>query len=430
MSSLSSLIARRYLSSTKKNRTISFMIRVCFIGIMTSTCALMLTLIIMNGFEKTVHEKMRGITAPVIISSPGNKLDEASLRSFIMARFPGVIRGISGSITRQVLLNTPHNQPLLFLKGVNPADESLTSSIALKTVLPLTHAQSAESLTDLLRDTKIMIGTKTALQYNLTVGDTVTLLIPEPSSKTKILLTKKKVMIGGIFTIGLDEYDTNCAYASISLVKSLFEESPGVDVITLSFHEEALQPSTLLGKLMHTFSSSPSGEALMVKKLQEALPELTIQSWYELYPALVSSLSLEKYVMFLILMLIVLIASMNMVSLLLMQIQQKRRDIAILQTLGMPFHDVRRIFIRLGMTITTLASLTGLLIAAGIGFFLERYPCIQLPDVYYVSYLPARMELHLFIIVFLCTLLLGLCATLIPARTMQTLKITEVLRHE
>ncbi|NDC43116.1 MAG: ABC transporter permease [Chitinophagia bacterium] len=159
-------------------------------------------------------------------------------------------------------------------------------------------------------------------------------------------------------------------------------------------------------------------------------PDFVVRSWQELYPALVASLKLEKYVMFLVIALITLVASMNMVSLLFMQIQQKRRDIAIFQAMGMPHTMIREIFLYIGLFITLIASTLGLLAAGIVGTLLERYPCIQLPDVYYISYLPARLDAEIFIMVFVVTLLIGFVATWLPAYRTRSIKIAQVLREE
>ena len=119
-----------------------------------------------------------------------------------------------------------------------------------------------------------------------------------------------------------------------------------------------------------------------------------------------------------------------MISLLFMQIQQKSRDIAILRAMGMPARNIRTIFIRLGLQVTVISSVIGLIAAAGVGLALQHYPFIKLPDVYYLSYVPARIEPALFIVVFLCTLLLGLLASIIPARKSCWISISQVLRHE
>jgi len=421
MASSSSFIASRYLRFKQKAGTITFMMRLCFAGITIGSFALMLTLIIMNGFEKTIHEKMRGITSQVVLRSPGNQLDKEAIKSFLSSTFGPSIVGMSGSSIRQVLVETKRGHAVLFLKGVEPEHEGLVSSIGEKIILPLHYhqtitspseqtEQSTATLPKLLDGKTILIGHKMALTNHLSVGDTITLLVPEPTGKRRISLRKEKAVVGGVFKVGLEEYDNNFAFTSLTFIEQLFGNLKGVDQISLAL--------------------SDKNEEAMLPSLREQLPGITVSSWKDLYPALVSSLKLEKYVMFFILALIVLVASMNMISLLFMQIQNKRRDIAIFKAMGMSHKNITSLFLKLGMLLTISASIVGLSLAAFAGFILENYPFIQLPDVYYVSHLPARMEWHLFLIVFVCTLLLGLCATWLPIRKVRTINVTQVLRSE
>jgi lipoprotein-releasing system permease protein len=205
-------------------------------------------------------------------------------------------------------------------------------------------------------------------------------------------------------------------------------DDQGVDAITIK-PKDHNSKKTIWGALKNIFTRLDN-EQTTIAQLQQRLPHLTIQSWKDLYPALVSSLKLEKYVMFFILALITLVASMNMISLLFMQIQQKRRDIAILKVMGLSTNKISNIFLQLGLTITLLASSCGLGLAFFVGSLLERYPCIELPDVYYVSHLPARIDAEIFIVVFVVTMLIGFCATWFPARRAQNINVAQVLRHE
>jgi len=420
---LALFVAAKYLRFGKKDKSISFMIRICFLGIFIGTFALMLTLIITNGFEKVIHEKMQGITSQALIYAPGQRIDDASIKKVLASEFATQVKVASSSSIKQVIIDHHKQQSIMFLKGVEPRTEGLVSSIGDKIRLPV-----AASLEGLLTDKAILIGHKTAQQYNLSIGSSITILIPEPTSKKRIFLNKKKAVVAGIFNIGLEEYDSNFAYCSLAFFRSLFKEkegdkSTGVDTIALKFHEKR-------ESLWQNWFSKQTYEQRIISKLRSRLTGLTISSWQDQYPALVSSLKLEKYVMFFILALISLVACMNMISLLFMQIQQKRKNIAIFKAMGMAHKHIKRIFLIIGMAITLSASICGLGLAAVVGYFLERYPFIKLPDVYYVSHLPARMDLEIFLVVFACTLLLGFLATWIPARRTKKINVVDVLRKE
>jgi lipoprotein-releasing system permease protein len=423
MNNLSNQIANKYLKFKNKDRNIALMIRVCFLGIFVGTFALMLTLIIMNGFEKVIHEKMQGINAQAIIYAQGQQLDYKNIKNFLEKKFKNKIEAASASSTRQALIDKNNGQSILFLKGID-SDFEKTTNILNKIIEP----KNQTNFFELLQNNKIVIGQKTAKNLGLNIGDKLTLLIPKAGGKNKINLKKKKVEISAIFKIGLEEYDNNFAFCSLDQLQTLFKGNPqAADQINIKFND--LNNKNLKERFLNliTFNNL---EAKAIKEIQETLPNLEVTSWKELYPALVASLKLEKYVMFFILALITLVACMTMVSLLFMYIQQKRRDIAILKSMGLDDKKIRFIFLNIGLRITFWSSSLGLLLAAIAGFLLEKYPFINLPDVYYVSYLPARMDLEIFIVVFIATMLLGFLATWIPARRTKQINIAQVLRQE
>lgn len=405
-------LAYAFLGAKHKEKSISIMITICFLGILIGSFCLMLTLIITNGFEKTISEKMQGINASIIINSPPNKLDVDSLRPFLLKNYPE-IKSVSGCLMRQAIIDKNKNQTLIFLKGIEPNYEDLVTNIGEKIIKAISRSkEEVPSLETLLKDpNSIIIGYKIANSMNVDVGDEVNLLIPESGGRNKISLDKQKVLISGIFKIGLDEFDSGFAYCSNEFIMQAFDEKKGVDFVELSL-------------------KNPNENQAFASKLQENLPQLKVQSWQDLYPALVSSLKLEKYVMFFIIALISLVASMNMISLLFIQIQQKRRNIAIFKAMGMAGTTIVSIFLWIGMLITFLAVSVGLSLAVLAGYILEKYPFIELPDVYYVSHLPARVEPSLVVIVFICTICLGFIATLIPALRAKRLNIANVLRSE
>ena len=404
---VATLIAWRYLWNKEKDSNIAVMIKICFAGILIGTFALMLTLIITNGFEKAIHDKMRGINAQIMISGPGNKLDPLAISDAIKKHLGPELVGVSGNSVKQAILDDEKSQTVLFLKGIDPATESSVTTLAEKIISPQNTL-----LSSLLTNNNIIIGYKTAQEHNLKVGQTIKLRLPKPSSKKRLALEAHTVTIAGIFKIGLEEYDNNMAFLSYNTLNELFDEE-GVDHIIVKLAQE-----------------SDAYEKKMITRLKQRLPHLVIQSWKDLYPALVASLRLEKYVMFFILALITLVACMNMISLLFMQIQSKRRDIAIFKAMGLADRQIRAIFLRMGLTVTMSASLFGLGLAALAGYALEHYPFIQLPDVYYISYLPARMDIEIFVVVFVATLLLGFLATWLPTQQSTRINIAQVLRQE
>lgn len=444
--SLATFIAWRYLTHKNKDSSISFMIKICFLGIAIGTFALMLTLIITNGFEKVIHEKMRGINADVTIASPGNRLDYNDIKKALTKEFAPLIHGISGHSIKQVIIDRANTQTVLFLKGIDTQSESSVSCISEKIVRPLSVKRGMEKsaiLPTLLQKDSIIIGYKTAHELGLSVGQNITVLIPWPVSKKRLALSKHTFCVAGIFNVGLEEYDSNIAFIDLDCLNDIFDEK-GVDAVVVSLNQTIIsatqEPTSVggqikkyiqnLGNKILSLYASQDPLSVGVTLLKKRLPHLVVVSWKEQYPALVSSLKLEKYVMFLVIALITLVACMNMISLLFMQIQQKRHDIAIFRAMGLATKHIHDIFIRMGLVITTAASLCGLAAATTVGYWIEKHPVIELPDVYYVSHLPARVDLDICVIVFFVTVFLGFIATWIPARRTKYINIVDVLRQE
>jgi len=382
----------------------------------------------MNGFEKVICEKIQGINSHITVSAPHQKLAVNELTTYITKKFGSEIQGMSAGSVHQILIDHDDTQSVLYLKAIDPETVNKVSCIEQKITLPPSKPGTIKTL---LASNQIIIGYKAAQSIGLTVGATVTLLIPEAASKKKIALTKESAEISGIFNVGFDEYDSNVAYCSLDFFRELFDSQEKTETADFLFINVKPTDSFWTQKfynLIPWYTYNPT--ELFVQKLRKELPNLTISSWQELSPALVDSLKLEKYIMFLILALITLVASLNMISLLFMQIQSKRKDIAILKAMGIDGTTLSRIFLKMGLFITMFGSLLGLLLAGIIGYILENYPYIKIPDVYFVSYLPARVEPELFVGVFLVTLLLGFIATWVPARRALKINVTEVLRHE
>ncbi len=406
MKSLSFHLAWRYVMHTHNNASIKHMIRMCFMGIMIGTCALMLTLIITHGFETVISEKIRGINAPITISAPGRRLEEASIKAALMKDFGNDIAGMSGSSIKQVIIDHDESHTVVMVRGITPADEAQVSSLPEK----ITKPKGAHFI-DLLKPEQLLVGYKLAQHLHLSIGDECNVLIPKPRTKKQLKLVKRTATISGFFNVGLEEYDSNMAFIHHETLDQWFNDE-GVEQVAVALrkHDEAT-------------------EIRCCKQFKKRMPQLTIMRWQEQYPALVASLKLEKYVMFFVLALVTLVACMNMISLLFMQIQHKRRDIALFKALGMQPFAIGKIFLWMGMLITTTASLLGLGIAAIIGYLLQHHWRIPLPDVYYVSYLPARLDWSIFLVVFVTTLLLGLIATWLPLRNLKSLHVVEVLRN-
>jgi lipoprotein-releasing system permease protein len=216
-------------------------------------------------------------------------------------------------------------------------------------------------------------------------------------------------IVSGMFKTGIDEFDNGLILCSFDLMHELFPDN-GATQLSLR-----LQPN--------------EDEQKTIQQLQDTL-QLEVYSWKDLYPALVSALKLEKYAMFLILALITLVASMNIIALLFMQITQKRPDIAVLRAMGALPRTITQIFLIMGMSIALVASACGIALAWIATLILQNYPFITLPDAYYVSHLPAKMDWQLVLSVFSVVICMSFIATWLTARRTRSINSAQVLRFE
>lgn len=403
------LLGWRYLIGARYEKNISLMIVICFCGIFIGTLALALVASIMNGFEKVTHQKLQGIHSQIIMRSYGNELNAPAIES-VLKTIPSV-QAYSPTAFKQVIIQNPDSDDItnaVLLKGIDPELEQTTSSIDSKIK---EHTGADASLPALIHGNHIAIGTKLAQNLNLSVGDEIDLLYisQEKIKSRKITLDKQTAIISALFSTGIEEFDSSLVISSLDFLKQLYPDA-GVTQFNLQ-----LLPGT--------------NEAQTINQLKNRF-KLDVFSWKDLYPALVSALKLEKYAMFFILALIALVASMSIVSLIFMQIIQKRPDIAILQSMGMATPHIINLFMIMGIGLAASAAAAGLFAAYLIGLLLEQYPFITLPDTYYVSHLPIAMEWNIFLAIFLLVILMALIATWLPSRSIKNMKPADVLRFE
>lgn len=406
---ISWLLGWRYLLGARSEKNISLMVIICFCGIFIGTLALALVASVMNGFEKVTHQKLQGIHSQIIMRSYGKELNAPAIEKALKT-IPAV-RSFSPTTYKQVIIQNPDSDDItnaVLLKGIDPELEDATSSIASKIK---EHLGDASTLPALIKDNQIAIGTKLAESLHLHPGDTVDLLyISHDKIKSrKITMDKQSAVVSALFATGIEEFDSSLVLASLDFLKQMYPDA-GVTQFNIQLAPGSNE-SDSIAQLRNTF-------------------KLDVFSWKDLYPALVSALKLEKYAMFFILALIALVASMSIVSLIFMQILQKRPDIAILKSMGMASSSIITLFMIMGIGLAASATLAGLIAAYLTGMLIERYPFITLPDTYYVSHLPIAMEWNIFMAIFLLVILMALIATWIPARAIKTMKPAQVLRFE
>lgn len=410
---LSFFLAKRYIFKKAYNNSISTMTTVCLFALFISSFALTLVMAVMNGFEKETYKKLQGIHAQIIIRGFGKELDYASIAKVLSKEFPEIAHSAPHTTRHGIIQNNSidSDEPyIVLLIGVNPSVERLVTTLEEK-VTGNNQSIIAKQLPELIFDNTIIMGENAAKAIGIKSLEKCNLLFSESYSNTqsKITFNSTELQLAGTFKTGIDEFDTSVIFCSLDFLQNLFPNT-GVEQINISL---------LKG----------TDELAVIQKLRDRL-NLEVYSWKDLYPALVSALSLEKYIAFIVLTLIILVASMNIISLLFMQILEKRSDIAILKAMGATNNTIRWIFIYMGMGIALCASSCGIIFALCISCLLQKFPLIKLPDAYYVSYLPATIEPQMIALVFCVILVISYLAAIISLKNLASINIAHVLRFE
>ncbi len=402
-------LAYKFIRKSSGETSISIMIKVCFIGILIATFALALITAITNGFQKETQKKLQGIHADGIIRIYEGQIDWQKLQNILITKFSNQIEASSPTSFGQAIIQNPENSKtkLIALKAINPEQEILVTSI-------FKYIQKPDSIAELingLKNKKLLIGQEIAKSLGLNIDDELNILFAEEKnvSRNKVTLDKYTAHIAGIFKTGIDEFDSNVIYISLELFQELFPEI-GITEIQLKLKDNKENNLEILKKAFE--------------------PEMFIYSWKDLYPALLSALILEKYVTFLIIALIMLVAATNIISLIFMYITKKRGSIAILKSVGVADNVIQLIFLKIGLLISITASLIGIGTAALVSFILNFFQLIKLPDVYYVSHLPSHMDFKIIIAVFLLSNFLSFICTYYSCKLSKNISVASVLKFE
>lgn len=373
-------------------------------GIALGVATLLITLAVMDGFRTDIQEKILGTQPHVFVVSP---------LGGILTRDPGLqtklkavkhVEGAAPYLYGQALLQSGASVTGILIRGIDPTQEG--------SVTRFSDILTAGTWND-LDDKGVALGQELARTVSAELGDTITLVAPEETTGAWGQAPRmRRFKVIGIFRSGMYEYDANLAYLTLGGAQNLFGYK---DQIT--------------GYGMRLDSLDATGEAL--KDLRQTLgTSLLARSWQDLNRNLFAAMKLERTVMFLIMTLLIMVASFTIISNLLLLTIEKAREIGILQALGASPHQISKIFLLNGLMLGGGGVGLGLVLGTGICAFLKRYPIIHLPaDVYYVDKLPIKLSLATVESVALCAFGLVLVSIFYPARKASQMDPVQAIRY-
>ncbi len=401
-------IALRYLKSKKKHKGISLNTAISVGGVAVGVMALLVVLSVMSGFHEDLQRKILGVNAHVVVLNyKGPVTDYREITEKVMGEKDVI--SASPFVLGQVMVSSGKRAHGVFLRGIDPSLEIETTEIA-----KYIKDGNLDDLKPRNGIPGIVIGKELANNLGVFRNDTINVISPVGEIGPLGMLPKvKQFRVAAIFEVGMFEYDSNLVMTELSPAQDFFGMGDSVTGIEL--------------KITDIYKAKDVREH--VQKIL-GFPYYG-RDWMQMNKNLFSALKLEKFAMFVILVLIVLVASFNIVGTLIMNVIEKSREIAILKAMGATNKGIMTVFMLQGLFIGLAGTVIGITGGYLLGYMLNNYQIIKLPaDVYYLSHLPVKMKFIDFISVSVSAITISFIATIYPAWQAAKLNPVEPLRYE
>ncbi|MCX8084295.1 MAG: lipoprotein-releasing ABC transporter permease subunit [Calditerrivibrio sp.] len=407
---LENFIALRYIKSKKETRAISFISAIAVIGIMLGVATLIVVTNVFTGFENNLKEKILGANSHIIV----NRVDTGVIADWekVEKKIRGAkgVIGVSPFVFSQVLLTGPTNVSGVMLRGVIPEKEA--ESINIKQFI--TAGDFNKITFEYDNKTGIVLGKDLAMTLGVRLNDEVVMVSPF-GKKGPFGFTPKmqKFYVVAIFDSGMYDYNNGLAFIDIRSAQKFFEL--GDTVTGFSVKVDDLNNASKIAKEIAAKLGFP----------------FWARDWLSMNKNLFSALELEKAAMFVVLTLIVIVASFNIISLITMTVKDKRRDIAILRAMGASEKFIQKVFIKQGLIIGVIGTLLGDILALIICIVLKKYKIISIPkDVYFMDKIPVEIVPEVFALVTVAALMITYLSSLYPSKQGAKMDPIEALRNE
>jgi lipoprotein-releasing system permease protein len=404
-------IAARYLRARREG-FISVIAWLSLIGIALGVATLIIVMSVMNGFRADLIERILGISGHLIVQSSEGPVRDYEQITRDVGNADGVVRA-TPIIEGQAMAMAKGAASGALVRGVRPEDLASNRLIAA--------GVSSGTLGDFHGTNALVLGGRLARTLGVGVGDQVTLVAPQTTPTAFGTVPRmKSYKVVATFGIGMFEYDSSFIFMPLEAAQIFFRMQKMVSAVEVLVDD----PEKLDGPMA---------------AIRAIVPDVRLFDWRQANRQFFNALKVERNVMFLILMLIILVAAMNVISSMIMLVKDKRGDIAILRTMGAPRIMILRIFFMAGASVGVIGTIAG--VALGLGFSLnieairrgiEGLFGTQLfaPEVYFLSQLPAKVDPGEVLTIVAMALILSFAATLYPSWRAARTDPVEVLRGE
>jgi lipoprotein-releasing system permease protein len=406
-------VGLRYSLAREHSFFVSFITWVSLLGVAVGVAALITVLSVMNGFETELRGRLLSLSAHATLTSGGAPITDWQAQISRLQGSPG-LEGAAPFLDTDAMLSRQSSMSGAIVRGIDPEWEPKVSSIG--------DALREGRLSDLKPGSnRIILGRMLAYQLQVGAGDTVVVMIPGVSSGGAGFAPRlQEFEVVGVFEVGLQEHDSVLALINLSDAEAL-RGLQGPTGIRLKFDDVLNAPNL-----------ARAAAARLEHKLQ-------VRDWTQENEAYFRAIRIEKTMMGLILMLIVAVAVFNIVATLVMVVNDKRTDIAILRTLGLSPRGVLAVFVTQGVLIGWIGTALGVSLGVALALnvdvivpFLETNFGFHImdPDVYYISGIPSELHPPDVVRIALAALILTFVATVYPAFQAARTQPAEALRYE
>jgi putative ABC transport system permease protein len=392
-------LVKRFLRFDNEQPFIFLSALLAFLGISIGVTVLLIAMALMNGFDNEFKKKLTVMNYPLTVIPKFYGAVNENLLIDLELKFPTL--SFSPYVQSSIMARSGSKLEGGYIFGVNMQDEVKVNSIIKKAVKQTTIGKF-----------EVLVGKSLKDEFNLYVDDKLMYIFTHVEPGGLSITPKiKRFKVKAIFDSGLSAYDKAYSYTTLeSLQKMLHLPSNQYDGI-------------------HIYTKNPHADIIKIKK--ELPVSVTVKGWWEDNANFFAALELEKASLFIVLMLIILIAAINIISSLLMTVMNRRSEIALLLSLGATTSEIKKVFLYLGIVIGISGILAGIIFGMGGLWVLSTFDIVNLPkDVYPTTTLPLDLSLKDFILIVAGAFSIVIVSSYYPAKKASEVDILTVLRNE